>query len=287
MSILLYALAPVLQPLTLPDMSSLDAITRQLPQGVYTTFRTFDGKRRVIGLRQHLERLYGPLEQRGLTPRLDRLSLRCQLAEALSAFPADEARVRLVLTWEGEAYLALQAFTPLPAEVYAQGVSVVTVDRHRENPALKSTAFIQASQDVRLRVVGANLAPEPGQTQEKPAFEALLTHNGRILEGLTSNFFYVQGGVLGTARRGILPGVTRRLVLYLARRGGVPLRYRALPLAEIASIEEAFLTSSSRGVVPIVQIDGQPVGEGRVGEVTRKLSAAYEAYVHRKAESIL
>lgn len=286
MSIVLYALSPTLQPLTLPDMSSLDAITQQLPQGLYTTFRTFDGKRRAIGLRQHLERLYGPLEQRGLTVCLDRATLRRQLAEALDAFPAAEARVRLVLTWDGQAYLALQAFTPLPAEVYAQGVAVVTVKRHRDNPALKSTAFIQASQDVRTHVTSIGQAlPEP-QAEKKPPFEALLTHNGKILEGLTSNFFYVQSGTLGTARRGVLPGVTRRFVLHLAHRLGLPVRYRALPLAEISRLEEAFLTSSSRGVVPIVEMDGQPVGEGRVGEVTRKLSAAYEAYVRQKAESI-
>ncbi len=274
MTVSLYALSRPLEPLVLPDMSSLDAVTRQLPPGLYTTFRTYDRRRRAIGLRRHLNRLYGPAERLSLSPRLDAVSLRRLLAEALADLEAEEARVRLILARDGEIYLALEPFTPLPPEVYARGVPVVTVPLHRERPGLKSTAFIEASQDARFRIA------------ESGCFEALMTRNGRILEGLTSNFFYVQGGLLGTAGRGVLPGVTRRLVLRLARREGVPVRYRALLLAEVPRLEEAFLTSSSRGVVPIVQIDGQPVGEGRVGETTRRLMAAYEAYVRKVAERI-
>lgn len=275
MPIRLFALRPYPEPLTLPDMSSPDAVTRQLPPGLYSTFRTYDRRRRVIGLRRHLQRLYSPAERLGIEPQVDAATLRGALAEALSDLETEEARLRLILTYAGEVYLVVEPFTPLPPEVYARGVAVITVPLHRERPGLKSTTFIQASQAARLRVV------------ESGAFEALLTRNGVILEGLTSNFFYVQGGALGTAGRGVLPGVTRRLVLRLARRGGVPIRYRALPLAEIPRLEEAFLTSSSRGVVPIIQIDNQPVGSGGVGEVTRRLGEVYQAHVQKIAETIV
>ncbi len=250
-------------------------MTRQLPPGLYSTFRTYDQRRRVIGLRQHLQRLYGPAERLGIEPQVDAATLHRALAEALADLETEEARLRLILTYAGEVYLVVEPFTPLPPEVYARGVTVITVPLHREKAGLKSTAFIEASQEARLRVA------------ESGVFEALLTHNGKILEGLTSNFFYVCGGALGTAGRGVLPGVTRRLVLRLARRGGVPIRYRALPLAEIPRLEEAFLTSSSRGVVPIVRIDAQPVGSGGVGEVTRRLGEAYQAHVQKIAEKIM
>jgi branched-chain amino acid aminotransferase len=275
MPLRLYALTPERTPLTLPDMTSLDAITRQLPPGLYSTFRTFDNRQRVIGLRQHLKRLYVPARQMGIQPRADESSLRRALAASLADLGTGEARVRLILTLSGDLYFALEPFAPLPEEVYEQGVRVITFPLHREKPALKSTAFIEISQQARR------------QAAEAGAFEALMVWRGRILEGVTSNFFYVQGGVLGTAGRGVLPGVTRRLVLRLARRGGGEVRYAALPLAEIPRLEEAFLTSSSRGIVPIVQIDDVPVGEGRVGAWTKRLALAYAAYVEERSERLV
>jgi branched-chain amino acid aminotransferase len=274
MSIRLYTLTPTLTPLTLPDMSSLDAITHQLPAGFYSTFRTFDHRQRAIGLRQHLKRLYQPAARLGIHPPADAATLRQALAASLADLAAGEARIRLILTLGGDLYFALEPFSPLPDEIYEQGVAVITFPLHREKPALKSTAFIEISQQARR------------QALEAGAFEALMVWRGRILEGVTSNFFYVQEGVPGTAGSGVLPGVTRRLVIRLIRRGGGEIRYAALPITAIAHIEESFLTSSSRGIVPIVRIDDMPVGEGRVGVVTRRLQEAYEAYVRQHAEVI-
>ncbi len=259
----------------LVDNSSLDDAARQVPAGLYTTFRTFENGSRVLGLRWHLQRLYGPARQQGITLTVSEECLRARLAELLSGLTG-EARVRLVLTLEGEIYVFLEPFQPLPPEVYSRGVRVITVALHRHQPSLKKTAFIQTSQQARQRL------------RESGAFEALMVNEaGQILEGLTSNFFYVGAGWLGTARRGVLPGVTRRVVLYLARNGGVEVRYQPLPFAEVTEISEAFLTSSSRGIVPIVQIDASRVGEGQVGKVTRRFMAAYEAYVRTHTEPIV
>lgn len=263
-----------LQPLTLPEMASLDQITRQLPDGFYSTFRTFDGGQRVLGLRRHIERLYGPARVLGIHAPVEPARLRQLLAEALSHLKG-EARIRLILSLGGNVYAALEPFAPLPDLVYTRGVRVVTAQLHRETPRLKATAFIAVSQAERDHIVQAG------------AFETLMVHNGFILEGLTSNFFYVQQGRLGTARTGILPGVTRRAVLGLARRRGVEVMYRPLPLEAIPAIGESFLTSSSRGMVPIIQIDEVSVGEGGVGLLTRELWEAYEAYVQRRAERIV
>lgn len=108
---------------------------------------------------------------------------------------------------------------------------------------------------------------------------------------MTSNFFYIIGrdGVppyLGTAQRGILPGITRGTVIRLARGRGVEVQYRALRLNQLADVSEAFITSSSRGVVPVVQIDHVTVGQGSPGQITRTLMAAYNAYVLEHAEKI-
>jgi branched-chain amino acid aminotransferase len=259
--------------ISLPESSSLDAITRQLPQGLYTTFRTYGGGTRVLGLRAHLQRLYQPAALQRITPCAPEEKLRQHLAEILLTFP-DEARVRLILTSEGHVYLVLEPLKlPLP-EAYMQGVKVVTTGLERQNPRLKSTAFISASEGARTKIARTN------------TFEALLVRNGFILEGLTSNFFYIKEGKLGTARKGILLGVTRRSVLRVARGSGLEIIYQPLKREQIQVLDEAFLTSSSRGIVPIVEIDDLTVGEGIPGLITKRLMKAYSEYVLRTAEKI-
>jgi branched-chain amino acid aminotransferase len=302
-----------MEHITFSDHSSLDAITRQLPDGFYSTFRTYGQGTRVIGLKAHLQRLYQPVKW----PKVSELTLREQLALLLKKYP-HEARARVLMTKEGQLYVAIEPLKPLPREVYENGVRVKTIEMSRESPRLKSTAFISASQDERKHIARAGI------------FEALMVKNGRILEGMTSNFFYIirpertlseakgqsKGGpqesvrfdydldkrsvsaqreVLCTAQRDVLLGVTRRTVIRVARGCGLEVRYQPLKRDQIEVAREAFLTSSSRGIVPVVQIDEVTVGEGRrraepveaVGTWTKTLSLAYQAYVEERSEAIL
>ena len=261
------------EELHLADMSSLDAITRQLPQGFYSTFRTFDGGRRVLGLRAHLQRLYQPAYSQQITPVVTTEGLRRHLAEMLRAYPED-AKLRVIIIDNGKIYIIIQNHNKLPIHIYKHGVKVITTDVRRQNPRTKSTTFISASESTRLQIADSQY------------FEALLLRNDRILEGMTSNFFYVKEGELGTARGGILLGVTRRTVLRVARGSGLSILYRPLKRGQVPALTEAFLTSSSRGIVPIVQIDDMPVGEGRPGKITRGLQSAYDRYVRSHAETV-
>ena len=95
--------------LSLPS-ASLDAITRQLPEGYYSTFRTFDGGRRVLGLSDHLRRLYEPVP----APEVDESFLRRQLSALLEPYRPGEARVRAMMTKSGKVYLALEPLKLLP-----------------------------------------------------------------------------------------------------------------------------------------------------------------------------
>ena len=260
------------------DLPDFDAITTALPTGLYTTFRTFAGKTKVIGLRAHLERLYLPAKAQGIAPALRRQDdLRIILSDLLMRFEAPEARVRLILDMSqdpGIIYVLLQAMNALPTAIYDEGVHAEISKSSREKPSLKRTSFISESAFERKRVGGE-------------VFEILLTNRGRILEGMTSNFFYVLDGVLCTAGRGILIGVTRQTVISIAKEHGIEVGYRALPLNELDNIQEAFITSSSRGVVPVVQVDGRNVAEGGVGEMTTKLMRLYEEEVLSLAEEII
>ena len=200
--------------------------------------------------------------------------LRRQLALLLEYLPPDEARVRVIMTKQGKVYVAAEPLKLLSNKIYDNGVRVETTEIHRDSPRLKSTAFIGESDEERKHIAQAGI------------FEALLVKNGKILEGMTSNFFYVTDNILYTGQRGILLGVTRRTVIHLARGRGVEVKYQPLKLDQLSELDEAFITSSSRGVVPVIQIDEVTVGQGRPGQITRMLMRAYGEYVLKHAEEI-
>lgn len=105
------------------------------------------------------------------------------------------------------------------------------------------------------------------QALEAGAREAILLRDGLVWEGASSNVFIVLGGVLYTAPKGshILGGITRDLVVELARQHGLECREEALPAEALTRAEEIWLSSSTRELVPVTQLDGRPVGRGAVG----------------------
>ena len=256
--------------INLTNSSSLDSVTHQLPDGYYSTFRTYDGCRRVLGLKVHLRRLYDPVT----SPDVSASFLRRQLVTLLEHFLPDEARVRVIMTKLGQVYVVAEPLKLLSNAVYGNGVRVETTEIHRDSPRLKSTAFIGASDSERKHIA------------QEGIFEALLVKNGKILEGMTSNFFHVKDNILYTAQRDILLGVTRRTVIHLARGRGVDVKYQPLKLDHLSAVDEAFITSSSRGVVPVTRIDEATIEQGRPGQITRMLMSAYDEYVLKHAEKI-
>lgn len=297
-----------LVPLDLPA-SSLDELTGSLSDGFYSTFATLFGGTHVLGLKAHLNRLYVPAAARGVVPSVDEKVLRTHIAELAKENLPAESRIRVILTKDtGDVYLGIQPFTPIPGTLYRKGVTVITAEMSRHDPRIKGTGFILQSAEQRKLVTGN-------------VFEILMVRDGKILEGMTSNFYAIRSGIssrqakqsqtikagllpfdlaqnkrreehlphhdikLITAQKGILLGVTRRAVLRVARGEGMSIEYRPPRLDE--KFNEAFLTSSSRGVVPIVKIDGEPVGQGKPGAWTKRLSLAYQAYVEERSEKIV
>ena len=281
------------------NATSPDELSRQLPRGLYSTFSTNHNGTQILGLTAHLDRLYIPAQTEGICPSASRSDLRLALSKFAKDNAPSESRFRVLLSVpEGKLYIIVQPFTPLPSEIYKKGVKVITAALVRKDPRRKDSSFIAESWTERSKLSG-------------DIFEILLTKNKRIYEGMTSNFYVVEnprlccrttekgaveeqrykggfdgeiGATLVTARQGILLGVTRRVVLDLTKRQGISINYRAPRLDE--SFAEAFITSSSRGIVPVVSIDGSGVGEGIVGIWTRRLIQAYSAYVQERSELI-
>ena len=102
-----------------------------------------------------------------------------------------------------------------------------------------------------------------------------LNHHRHILEGTTSNFFTVIGGTLITPKGGILLGITRGVVIELAKKLIIPIIETDLLYSQIPLFDEAFITASNKEVMPVVIIDDQIVGNGKVGRITKRLMSAY------------
>lgn len=103
---------------------------------------------------------------------------------------------------------------------------------------------------------------------------------GNVVEGPGFNVFAVRGGNLVTPKEGVLEGITRRTVIEIAQSLGVPVELRALPVSELRGADEAFLSTSGGGVLPVTRVDGQRVGQGEPGALTRRLADTYWAW-HR------
>lgn len=148
------------------------------------------------------------------------------------------------------------------------GVSVVTLPELRwARRDIKSTALL-------AQVMAKQAAAAAG------AQEAWLVEDGRVTEGASSNALIVNGdGVLVTRdlSSALLPGCTRAAVLALATRDGVAVEERAFTVTEALAAREAMLTSASSFVLPVTRIDGQDIGDGRPGPITRRLRDLYIA----------
>ena len=115
---------------------------------------------------------------------------------------------------------------------------------------------------------------------DRQAGEAILHRGEEVMEGATSNVFAVTGGRVRTPRLSprILPGVTRKLVLRLMRENGMECREGRLSVSELRRAEEIWVTGSTRGVMPVVELDEVPVNDRTVGPVTQQVRGWYREY---------
>jgi len=260
-----------------PAPASLDEASRNLPSGAYTTLRTYSHKN-AIRLREHLTRLRESAKLKGYDIVIDENRIREAIRWVLRQEEVEqENRLRLTMDLSqepGSVYLSIEKLHVPPILAYEEGVRVVTCDLHRVQPLAKLTDFIAPASDYRQALaVGIN--------------EALMVNSkGEILEGLSSNFFAIRASTLITADEEVLAGITRALVIDAARQVNLPIEYRAVQLGEIPQIDEAFITSASRGILPVCKIDHSLIGNGHPGVITKTLSAAFDRLIADEQELI-
>lgn len=121
------------------------------------------------------------------------------------------------------------------------------------------------------------------EAEDEGAAEAILLRDGMVSEASAANVFVVKGGEILTPPKGhlILPGITRELVIGMAREAGMRVLERRIPMEELASANEVWLTGSIREVLPVTRLDGAPVGTGLPGPLWRSIDGLYQAYKER------
>ena len=251
--------------------ASLAAASMRLPAGAYSTLRTYGG-RGVVRLAAHLRRLEESVARLGRPAGVDPAGARHLVGEALGAGGHAESRLRLTFA-PPRLFASVEAFVPLPPSAYREGVACVTLSLHRDQPRVKDTGFIPTAR-------GAYSELPPGVEEG-----LLLAADGSILEGLSSNFFGVLEGRLRTEDERALPGITRALTLEVAR-ARLDLEARPVRRQDLPRLEEAFITSTSREVLPVVRIDGEPVADGHPGPRTRELIRDHAVLIRREAEPV-
>ncbi len=245
--------------------------------GVYETLLVWDGI--ICHPEEHLKRLRWSAELLGIECPWPTEVVATWLHEIRRVNHTSRGRLKVLLIGPGpvsrepKCYLWTWPFLEIPQGAYDHGVSTITYPAVRFMPQAKSTNTLANLMATRAaRAAGAHEG-------------LLVNHLGEITEGATSNFFVVRNGVLLHApEEEILTGVTMSLVLGMAEKAGIPVRSEPIPLADRSMWDEAFITSTSRRIIPVVRMDGSPIADGKIGPITRRLMEIFDDYFRKYIE---
>ncbi len=245
--------------------------------GIYEVIRVFGGK--PFELDRHLDRLERSAAAIRLTLEPSAEEIGRIAEDLLIRERADEASIYVQVT-RGEAprsHAIPKSSTPTTlvairpplapaAELLKNGGAAITVQDDR-----------WARCDVKVIGLTANVLAR-SRAVDAGAFEAIFVRDGYVTDAASCNVFAIFGATVMTApcTNYILWGITREVVLELAREDGIDVSETSFRADELREAAELFVTGTSSGIVPVVTLDGAAVGSGRVGPVTRRLMELYE-----------
>ena len=253
--------------------------------GVFEGIRVYDG--RIFMVEAHVDRLFDSARAVRLPIPLSKQAVIDAMTETLAANGPGDAYIRVVVT-RGIGTLGLNPFKCVgprvfiivdkiqlyPQELYDTGLSVIIASTVRNNsnalsPRIKSLNYLN---NILARI----------EAIDAGASEAIMLNPaGMVAEATGDNIFVIRDGTLVTppASAGILEGITRGVIMDLAHQASIASRQADLTRYDLYTCVEFFLTGTAAEVIPVTQIDGRPIGDGKVGQVTRQLTDAFHAFV--------
>ncbi|HZP84493.1 MAG TPA: branched-chain-amino-acid transaminase [Chthonomonadaceae bacterium] len=256
--------------------------------GAFEGIRVYN--RNVFRLESHLDRLYRSVKSLGFELTLDKAALQAAIAETVRANGLESGYVRLTVSRGvglgldpshihrcSTIVISTEQLRLYPQEMYEQGLEVITAST-RVPPAVCIDPQIK-SLGRYINNINAKM-----EANRVGAGEALMLNmEGNVAEATGDNIFLVKDGELTTppTSQGALPGITRDVVMNLAKEMGVPCRQSIMTLYDVYNADEAFLTGTAAEVIPMVVCDGRSIGNGKPGPLTARIIAAFRERTDR------
>jgi len=255
--------------------------------GVFEGIRAYNGK--VFMLDEHLDRLYDSAKSIWLTIPLTKEQMKDAILQTLRANKLRDAYIRVVVS-RGEGDLGLDPrkcpkpniviitdkIELFPEELYERGIEMVTVSVRRNspqalNPNIKSLNYLN---NILAKIEAINAGKPEG---------LMLTLDGYVAEGTGENIFIAKRGELFTppAYMGILKGITRQVVMLLAKEEGISVHEAVLTLHDVYTANECFITGTAAEIIPVVKLDGRTIGDGVPGPITKTLIQKFRQYTQQ------
>jgi len=241
---------------------------------VFDFMRTYQGK--VFHWKDHFKRFISSAKTLNLKIPISENDILKAINILMKKNRVKDCSVRLVLsggpTEDGLTYkrptfaILIEDIYSFPKKYYQDGIKLITFDYLRLLPKTKNTNYIWAVKLASLR-------------KKKKALEVLYTSDDKILEASTANFFLFKGATLITPKDNILRGITRKIILKLAR-DDFKIEEREVKLNELDSATEAFITGTNKLIMPVVMVDNNKIGDGKVGDNTKKLMKKFNDYLN-------
>jgi branched-chain amino acid aminotransferase len=249
--------------------------------GAFEVLTVYQGK--TFLFEEHFKRLENSAKKLHLKIPVSKKKLETIIKKLVSKNKFQSASVRIVLTGgfsedgitlgkKATFFILVNKIKEFKKRNYLQGVKLITTEYQREIPRAKISNYIHAIQLQKKR-------------EKSKALEVLYVSQGLVLEASTSNFFIFKKNVLITPRRNVLLGTIRTFILKIARKK-FKVYERDIRFQELKEADEAFLTATIKGVLPVVRIDNFKIGNGKVGDNTQWLMKEYKRDKLSKLASI-
>ena len=242
--------------------------------GIFDYLRTYNGKPFLLD--KYIARFQNSAKQMQLPLPYSELELVGIVNELLAKNKIAEAGIRFVITGgvsednynigKPVFYILIEDVHTYPDKWYKEGIKLMTHDHCRVFPEIKLTNYITA---IRLQPV----------LRQKEMHDILYIYDNKVLETTRSNFFIFKNATLITPENNVLIGRTRNCILDLAKND-FKIEQRDIEKVELSEADEAFITSSSQKVMPVVKIDDILVGNGKVGANTRRVMELFDKFTN-------
>jgi len=244
---------------------SVSDLSIQRGFGIFDFLKTINNK--PIFLEDHFDRFYNSAKEMNLTIGVDRVALKASIDHLLEKNNLPNSGLKFILTggFSEDGYTMIKPnliLTQVPFEMdpasFNKGMKLVTYQHQRQLPTIKTIDYLQA---IRLQPY----------IKENLSDDVLYHSQGSIRECPRANFFIVKGNHVITPKTDILRGITRSKILSL-KLEDYTFSEQDFTLNDLATADEAFISSSTKNALPVLTIDGKSIGDGKPGAVTRKIN---------------